>query len=186
MPINIYIIRGGPNKEKEEKEEEEDIEEEDIDEDDRGDDDETKIKNVNDHIDNGHHAYIFVFMDGCGPCNNTKPNWSNFAKKYKSANANTDKNIMIVRINKDLFGDLKGAGGEPGGFPTLRHISNKTSSEYEKQMGDKADRSTESFNNWVNSQSGGKKRRTKKTKTKRRKTKKTKRRKTKKTKRTKK
>jgi len=170
MPVNIYIIRGGLNKEKEEEEEEE----EDIDENDKGDNDETKINNVNDHISAGHHAYIFVYMDGCGPCNSTKPNWSNFAKKYKSANANTDKNIMIVRINKDLFGNLEGAGGEPGGFPTLRHISNKTSSEYEKQMGDKADRSTESFNNWANGQSGGKIRKTKRRKTQKTKTKKTK------------
>jgi thiol-disulfide isomerase/thioredoxin len=168
MPVNIYIIRGGPNKE----------EEEDIGEDDKDDDDETKIQNVNDHIDKGHHAYIFVFMDGCGPCDSTKPNWRKFAKDYKSENANTEKNIMIVRINKDLFGNLKGAGGEPGGFPTLRHISNKNSSEYEKQMGDKADRSSESFNNWVNGQSGGKRRKSKKRKRKTKKTKKNKKKKT--------
>ena len=90
---------------------------------------------------------------------------------------------MNFRINKDLFGKLKGAGEEPGGFPTLRHVSNKTSSEYEKQMGNGADRSVDSFNNWVTTtiagQNGGRirksrKRKTRKTRSKKSKSKKSK------------
>lgn len=175
MPVKNYVIG------------EEELAEEE------GGDDSTKIQDVKQHLSAGHHTYMFIFMTGCGPCNSTKPEWHKFAKQYKSANANTDKNIMIVCINKDMFGQLideqtkKGlAGEEPGGFPTLRHISNGVSNEYEKQMGDAASRTEEAFNAWVNKtsagQTGGRKsKRTKKSRTpkprtpKRRKSKRTKR-----------
>ena len=148
-------------------------------------DDGAKIQDVKQHLSAGHHTYMFIFMTGCGPCNSTKPEWHKFAEQYKSANANTSKNVMIVCINKDLFGQLTDeqtkkslAGEEPGGFPTLRHISNGVSNEYENQMGDEASRTEEAFKAWVNKtsegQTGGKKskrRKSKKTKSKTKKTK---------------
>ena len=166
MPVKIYVI-GEPDK---------------MDGGEMGDDD-AKIRDVKQHLSAGHHTYMFIFMTGCGPCNSTKPEWHKFANQYKSENANTSKNIMIVCINKDLFGQLIDektkkslAGEEPGGFPTLRHISNGVSNEYENQMKDDASRTKESFNAWVNKTSSGqvggsKSKRTKSKKTKSKKTK---------------
>ena len=145
MPVKIYVI-GEPDK---------------MDGEEMGDDD-AKIQDVKQHLSAGHHTYMFIFMTGCGPCNSTKPEWNKFANQYKSEHANTSKNIMIVCINKDLFGQLIDeetkkslAGEEPGGFPTLRHISNGVSNEYETQMKDDASRTKEAFNAWVNKTSTG-------------------------------
>lgn len=172
MPVKNYVIGEPDNMDREEM-----------------GDDGAKIQDVKQHLSAGHHTYMFIFMTGCGPCNSTKPEWHKFAKQYKSENANTSKNVMIVCINKDLFGQLTDeqtkkslAGEEPGGFPTLRHISNGVSNEYENQMGDEASRTEEAFEAWVNKtsegQTGGRKtkktKKTKRRKSKRRKSKKTK------------
>ena len=38
------------------------------------------IENFNGHVGSGKHIFLFLFMDGCGPCNSTKENWKNINK----------------------------------------------------------------------------------------------------------
>lgn len=127
--------------------------------------DKNLLEHLNKDIEQGNHVFVFLYMDNCFPCNETKPNWKKIKTNYKD--------MTVALVNKDLFSSLKNVGSEPIGFPTLRYIhKNKDGSvvveEYEKSSfaGDK-NRSTESFNKWIDhhissKMKGGYKRRTQK------------------------
>ncbi len=104
------------------------------------------ISHVNDDIKNGKHVFLFVFMDGCGPCNATIPQWD--ALKPHS---NKFDNISISRVNNSLFDQLQNAGDEPPGYPSLRHINNGVVEEFENSGLSNPSRNTGSFLEWIKS-----------------------------------
>ena len=93
------------------------------------------VNNLNKEIKNGKQIFIFIFMDGCGPCNTTKPLWDNVRPKLEQQYKNDDSTI-VVRLNKDLFTKFHNIGEEPAGFPTLRRIADSGNiiEEYERRF----------------------------------------------------
>jgi hypothetical protein len=122
-----------------------------------------EIKNFNNDVGSGKHIFLFLFMDGCGPCNETKPKWKKIQKMIKKSNGNRD-DVVVAAINQKLFENLRSAGKEPMGYPCLRYIKGPSVEEYEDCKIQNKDRSTESFINWIESkiqkQRGGRKTRT--------------------------
>ena len=110
---------------------------------------ESKLKKINYGIKSGKHIFLFLFMNGCGPCNMTKASWANIQKHLKKEHLNNSK-IILAQINKDHYGQLHNIGKEPIGFPTLRYISDKEIQEYEDATLKRKDRSPESFAEWIN------------------------------------
>uniref|UniRef100_A0A6C0AZ41 Thioredoxin domain-containing protein n=1 Tax=viral metagenome TaxID=1070528 RepID=A0A6C0AZ41_9ZZZZ len=105
------------------------------------------IKKFNEQVVSGKHIFLFLFMDGCGPCSQTKPEW----KKIKNSLKKAYPNIVVAEINQQLFKSLHGVGKEPMGYPCLRYIHHTTIEEYENSGIYKKDRSTESFVVWIES-----------------------------------
>ena len=114
---------------------------------------------------NGYHIFMFIFMDGCGHCEDAKPAWHNLK------NLNLD-NVALVLLNQKLlddsnFSDLKNIiGKQPIGFPAFKYIHKNTVNEYNDG------REEASFKKWIHEktksnkkkqQKGGRKK-TKKTK----------------------
>jgi len=90
-------------------------------------------------------------MDGCGPCNATRPEWSKMTHTLKSQYSN-NKDIVIIDLNKDLLPQVKGVGSVEG-FPTMKYITDQgdTVESYEASSVKNKDRSADSFINWVES-----------------------------------
>lgn len=108
----------------------------------------------NEDIKSGKHIFLFLFMDGCGPCNQTKEGWKNINKFAKKEHLNPGK-IVIAEINQKLFKDLQNVGKEPMGYPCLRYIKSGTIEEYEDSKISKKDRTAESFADWIDSKLKG-------------------------------
>lgn len=109
------------------------------------------IDEINNLLKNGKNVFLFTYMDGCGPCNSTIPEWDNIPNKMKG-HVDHNNDVVTVRINKDLFPLLKGMGSEPGGFPSLRHVTKDRAEEFEdwnSPDGSISDRSTDSFIKWI-------------------------------------
>jgi thiol-disulfide isomerase/thioredoxin len=108
------------------------------------------IEILNNQLDSGKHVFLFTYMDGCGPCNQTKPKWDSIKDKIKNK-----KDIVVVRINNKLFPLLKKMGSEPVGYPSIRYVSKDGVEEYEdcSDSGVK-DRSAESFLKWIEHKTG--------------------------------
>ena len=113
------------------------------------------IDEINKLLKNGKNVFLFVYMDGCGPCNSTIPQWDNISSSDKlNDHIKHGDDVVTLRINKDLFPLLQNMGSEPGGFPSLRHVTNKQVEEFEdwkSPEGSIRDRSTDSFIKWIES-----------------------------------
>lgn len=101
--------------------------------------------------------FILFYMEGCGPCNATRPEWSKLNNVLSNNFLNRD-DIVIVAIDKDLVGKLKNVGKEPNSFPTIRYITKegKINENYEDSNISKKDRTIDSFVEWIELKSGEK------------------------------
>jgi hypothetical protein len=114
------------------------------------------IKKINSHLSKNHNKlFILFFMEGCGPCNETRPEWSKL-QNVLSDDFLQKPDIVIVSIDKDLFGKLKHIKREPNGFPTMRFItdSGNTEENYEDSDISTKDRTIDSFVEWIKLKSG--------------------------------
>jgi len=126
------------------------------------------IKKLNNIIANKKNKlFILYYMEGCGPCNATRPEWN----KIKSVTIPNSDNIYVVDIDQTLSSKLNGLT-EPNSFPTMRFVTNggKIVENYEDSSIEQKDRTIDSFVKWIKSKSknmvGGKRtRRYKKRKT---------------------
>ena len=63
---------------------------------------EKQIQHFNNELNKGKHTFLFLYMDGCGPCNSTKPNWDEIGKYLKEEHLKNDK-IIVAKINQKLL-----------------------------------------------------------------------------------
>jgi hypothetical protein len=100
-------------------------------------------------IEQGNDVFILVYMEGCGPCNATRPEWGNIENALKEQYGGNDK-LVVIDVNKDFLSNIKHIG-EVDGFPTMKYIGNygKTIEPYESSSVKKKDRSVTSFINWI-------------------------------------
>ena len=80
----------------------------------------TPINTLNKFITNGKNVFILIYMEGCGPCNATRPEWKKLENTLKKDIINSN-DILIVEIDKDLLEKVKNIKTEPKGFPTISH-----------------------------------------------------------------
>jgi hypothetical protein len=102
-----------------------------------------KIKDLIRDIESNKDVFLFIFMEGCGPCNMTKPEW----KKLKILNQDGAVVALLNQklLNQDENNKLRSLiGPEPSGFPTLRYIKGKKHyPDYENE------RSKDAFEKWI-------------------------------------
>lgn len=119
----------------------------------------------NNHIEKGKHGFVLIYMEGCGPCNATRPEWKKLKNvleqkpQYKNHN-----DLLIADIDQECLNDIKHLPNQPAGFPTMMYINKKHNlhENYEDSNIKKKDRSVDSFMEWIDSkmnnfQNGGKK-----------------------------
>jgi hypothetical protein len=109
------------------------------------------VDKIDTMIEQGKDVFILVYMEGCGPCNATRPEWAKLESALKSQYANRN-DLVVVDINKDFISKVKHIGSIDG-FPTMKYIGKhgKTTESYEDSRIRKKDRSVSSFINWIES-----------------------------------
>jgi thiol-disulfide isomerase/thioredoxin len=119
-------------------------------------------KMFNDYVEQGKHIFVIFYLEGCGPCNATRPEWAKIENVLKNKYGKNE-NIVIADVDQELLKEIKYLTTQPKGFPTIRYISNKgkTSEDYEDSPDVKnKDRKIDSFVEWIDSkmskQKGGK------------------------------
>lgn len=103
-------------------------------------------------------TFLLIFMEGCGPCNATRPEWSKIENVLSPKMLQSD-NIVIAAIDHELASKLKNLKTQPSSFPTMRFITNGgiISENYEDSSITKKDRTIDSFMEWIHLKSGEKK-----------------------------
>ena len=62
-------------------------------------------------------AFVFIFMEGCGPCNATRPEW-NKLRNVLSQDFLDRNDIVIASVDHTLADNLKNLKTKPSSFPT--------------------------------------------------------------------
>lgn len=103
---------------------------------------ENSLQQLTKHLMNGVNVFVLIYMNGCGPCNATKPHWHNLKKKKwnNTIVSQIDKDLLEKKTDKDKF-HLK----DVSGFPTIRHYSKEGKKDY------KGERNSKSFEDWITS-----------------------------------
>jgi thiol-disulfide isomerase/thioredoxin len=98
------------------------------------------------HVASGKPTFLFMYMDGCGPCDETQLAWVDIPLHIKKENL-SNKNVMVAQINRKLFNSMHNIGVSPLGFPSLRFINKngKIIEEYD------SGRKPEDFAHWIQS-----------------------------------
>lgn len=85
---------------------------------------------VKNHLAAGKPVFLLVYMDGCGPCEATIPEWDKVHQEEEHRAAVPD-DAMMVRVNRELKEELakelqRHALGEVSSFPTIGALSPET------------------------------------------------------------
>lgn len=114
-------------------------------------DSEEEANKIDKMIEQGNDVFILVYMEGCGPCNATRPEWGKIESALKDQYKANDA-LVVIDVNKDYLSSIKNIG-DIDGFPTMKYIGDngKTIEPYESSFIKKKDRSANSFINWIES-----------------------------------
>ena len=107
------------------------------------------VAKLNKHIDNGSHVFMLIYMEGCGPCNATRPEWAALEKTLGFQYSKNHK-LVVADINKDVA-HLIHKIPQPNSFPTMIYVSqngNNIEKFEESSINDKS-RNTDCFMNWI-------------------------------------
>ena len=99
------------------------------------------LQQLKKHHEDGINVFVLIYMNGCGPCEKTKPEWLELKNKKWD-------NSVVAQIDKDVLPD-KGLFSleKISGFPTIRHYLNGKEKDYNEDK-----RSTQMFEKWINTQ----------------------------------
>lgn len=121
----------------------------------------TDIDHLNKLINSGKDVFILIYMEGCGPCNTVRPEWTKLENILKSKtknkhsgnkhngnkyNGNKYANMVVAQVESDHLDEMK-FNRVPEGFPTIKHISNKGTLEEDFNK----ERNVTALMEWVNS-----------------------------------
>lgn len=128
-------------------------------------------EDLNKYLQQGTPTFLFFYLDGCQPCEQTTKEWVKMKDRLKNERGDGDE-IIIARAESELIPKVEGKNGkkfEIEGFPSIHFIS--SSGEPSEFNG--PDRSVDSLLSWVSEnapvQEGGKRKtRRRRTKSKRR------------------
>jgi len=106
---------------------------------------------LNKSIGSGKTVFLLIHMDGCGPCNMVKPEWTIFKDGNGVGNGIKNESVVITNIertdiNKISIGNR--LNSLVAGFPTILVVSDsgKTVETYDIT----ADRTADAFKKWAN------------------------------------
>jgi hypothetical protein len=113
-----------------------------------------KAAKLNKYIDNGKPVFMLIYMEGCGPCIASRPEWAKLEhtlggqygkkKPYK---------FIIADVNKD-FAPLIHKIKQPNAFPTILYVSGDKTENYEDSSINDKRRDVDCFMNWIESHIG--------------------------------
>jgi thiol-disulfide isomerase/thioredoxin len=115
-----------------------------------------KVEKLDDYMGNKKNkVFVLFYMEGCGPCNATRPEWSKIENVLSKDFLNRD-DVVIVSMDHELAADLKNLSTQPSSFPTMRFMTNggKTAENYEDSNIENKDRTIDSFVEWIKAKTG--------------------------------
>ena len=113
---------------------------------------ESDVSQLQNSVYNNKDIFMLIYMDGCGPCNQVRPEWKKLENVlHKHIKNPKYKNVVIVDINKDILEKTKTNIKSPIGFPTITFVSKKGSIQesFEESNSSNKNREIDAFVSWI-------------------------------------
>ena len=114
---------------------------------------ESDISHLKKSIYSNKDMFMLIYMDGCGPCNQVRPEWKKLENVLRNHKINPKyKNVVIVDINKDMLEKARTNIKSPIGFPTITFVSKNGSIQesFEESNSPNKNREIDAFVSWIN------------------------------------
>ena len=101
-------------------------------------------------VNDGKHVFVLIYMEGCGPCNATRPEWTKIENILGQPQQKIKyPGVVIADVDQIVCNNIKHISSLSG-FPTMRYISDRGNvvENYEN------DRSIDAFIKWIDSKHG--------------------------------
>lgn len=108
-----------------------------------------KHKEFIDTLKNAPIAFILVYMEGCGPCGEVRPEWEQLYNDPFLSNT-LDPRVVMADIDHTVLANKDFLKDPPSAFPNIRFITS-TSSDPSKQMYEEYNgpRTSQDIKNWI-------------------------------------
>jgi hypothetical protein len=96
-------------------------------------------------------VFVLIYMEGCGPCNATRPEWEKL--KHVLPKFKNSDDVAIVDINTKFTSELKNIGILPESFPTIRFYNSSKNGKFtnfEDSDIESKEREVDPFVDWIN------------------------------------
>lgn len=93
------------------------------------------------------HVYVLVYLDGCGPCNQVRPEWQKLPDIVEPP---PSKHIGIMDINQAIVHRIPQIP-TPLAFPTIQHFTHQGNTVH--SFDDSLDRSASTLAKWIQTHS---------------------------------
>jgi len=101
-------------------------------------------------INDGKHVFVLIYMEGCGPCNATRPEWTKIENILGQPEQKIKyPDVVVADVDQIVCNNIKHIS-DLSGFPTMRYISDRGNivENYDNE------RSIDSFIKWIDSKHG--------------------------------
>jgi hypothetical protein len=101
-------------------------------------------------VNDGKHVFVLIYMEGCGPCNETRPEWTKIENILGQPQQKIKyPGVVVADVDQIVCNNIKYIS-DLSGFPTMRYISDRGNivENYEN------DRSIDAFIKWIDSKHG--------------------------------
>lgn len=115
---------------------------------------ESELYQLKNSINSNKDIFMLIYMDGCGPCNQVRPEWKKLENVLHKHTTNPKyKNVVIIDINKNMLEKIKTNINSPIGFPTMTFVSKKGSIQenFEESTSPNKNREIDAFVSWIGS-----------------------------------
>ena len=99
------------------------------------------------------HVFLLIYMEGCGPCNDTRPEWKKIENPLNENKNGKYNNVVVAEIDKDNLKKLAFIKDDLKGYPSIKYISNNGSvqEDFEDSNTKNKTRTIDSFMEWIDS-----------------------------------
>lgn len=109
------------------------------------------IDQFNEYLKQGKQIFVLFYMEGCGPCNATRPEWKKIENVLSQKYKNND-DLVIADIDQELLDKIPLLqSSQPSGFPSMKYMKGNETEDYEDSSIENKDRTIDSFVHWIES-----------------------------------
>jgi hypothetical protein len=111
------------------------------------------VSELNNSVKANKQVFLLIYMEGCGPCNETLPEWKKIENVLNTKTNEKYNNVVVAEIEQSNLDKLTFIKDNVKGFPSMKYISNRglLQEDFEDSNTKNKTREIDAFIEWIDS-----------------------------------